>query len=184
MALSDRVAKPIAISLLECLSDAVQLLDRPPADVMLRSGNLVNFLVGLSKNECCAGLAWVRVDQIVPSSGQNWPAQDLIPQPRVCLPLRYAVNLEIGIVRCAPVASTTIPSADEWNISAENVLDDFAAMQKAVCCFRDLLEPGQMVLEGAWNPLAVQGMCVGGTLNVTASAAPCNCLDDESPASQ
>lgn len=183
MPLKDRVAAPLAIELLKCLNDAVNLLEKPPADRMLRSGNIVNFLVGLTKNECCAGLAWVRVDAVVPSSGQNWPAADLVPLPRGCATQRYAVRLEMGIVRCAPVASTTIPTDDQWNISAVDTLDDMAAMQKAICCMRDLLEPNQLILEGSWEPLAVQGMCVGGILPVTISAAPCNCLDDESPAS-
>lgn len=178
MPITDRVATPLAMDLLMCLDLQVQQLEKPPRDVMLRSGNQVNFLMSLTKNECCAGLAWVRVAQITPSSGQNWPAQDL--QPQRCGTQRYAVELEMGVVRCAPVATDRgIPSEDTWNISAVDTLADFAAMDRAICCFQDGFTG--LTLPGAWTPLAVQGMCVGGTMNLTVSAAPCNCVDEESP---
>jgi hypothetical protein len=183
MAIVDLVATPLAMRLLVCLADQVAQLEKPPANVMLRSGSQVNFLLSLTKNECCSGLAWVRVSSIVPSSGgngQNFPSQDITPQR--CGTMRYAVELEMGVVRCAPVATATaIPSDDRWNISAADTLADFAAMDRAICCFLDGF-PG-LALPGAWTPLAVQGMCVGGTMTITASADPCNCTDDESPAS-
>ena len=179
MAIVDLVATPLALRLLVCLAEQAALLEKPPKDVMLRSGNQVNFLMSLTKNECCNGLAWVRVSQIAPSSGQNFPSQDLIPSK--CGTQRYAVELEMGIVRCAPVATAqAIPSDDIWNISAIDTLADFAAMDRAICCF--LRGFGGIALPGAWTPLAVQGMCVGGTMQLTASATPCNCVDDESPA--
>lgn len=181
MTIVDLVATPLAMRLLVCLSEQAKLLEKPPKDVMLRSGNQVNFLMSLTKNECCNGLAWVRVAGIVPSSGangQNFPSQDLTPQK--CGTARYAVELEMGIVRCAPVATAqAIPSDDIWNISAVDTLADFAAMDRAICCFLDGF--GGIALPGAWTPLAVQGMCVGGVMTLTASANPCNCIDDESP---
>jgi hypothetical protein len=181
MPIIDRVATPLALELLACLDQQVQQLEKPPAHTMLRSGNQVNFLVSLSKNECCQGLAWVRVSQIAPSSTQNWPAQDVTP-PHGCGVTRWAVQMEMGIIRCAPVADgVRLPSEDAWNISALDTLADFAAMDRAICCFQESFRG--LTLVGAWEPLAVQGMCVGGTMTLTASANPCNCVDDESPAS-
>jgi hypothetical protein len=174
------VATPLAMRLLVCLDEQVQQLEKPPQNVMLRSGTQVNYLMSLTKNECCAGLAWVRVSQIAPSSTANWPSQDVNP-PRGCGVLRYAVQLEMGVVRCAPVATAqSIPSEDAWNISAVDTLADFAAMDRAICCFQDGFNG--LTLVGAWEPIAVQGMCVGGTMSLTASANPCNCIDQESPA--
>lgn len=179
MAIVDLVATPLAMRLLVCLGEQAAMLEKPPRDVMLRSGNQVNFLMSLTKNECCNGLAWVRVAQIAPSSGNNFPSQDQTPQK--CGTARYAVELEMGIVRCAPVATAqAIPSDDIWNISAIDTLADFAAMDRAICCFLDGFNG--IALPGAWTPLAVQGMCVGGVMSITASANPCNCIDDESPA--
>lgn len=178
MTIVDNVATPLAMRLLVCLAEQVAMLEKPPADVMLRSGNQVNFLMSLTKNECCNGLAWVRVAQIAPSSGQNFPSQDLTPQR--CGTQRYAVELEMGVVRCAPVATAqAIPSDDRWNISAVDTLADFAAMDRAVCCFLEGFSG--LALQGAWTPIAVQGMCVGGQMTLTASANPCNCIDEESP---
>ncbi len=178
MTIVDLVATPLAMRLLLCLSGQVAQLEKPPAHVMLRSGNQVNYLMSLTQNECCEGLAWVRVSQIVPSSGPNWPSQDVVPNR--CGTQRYAVELEMGVVRCAPVATDrSIPSDDQWNISAVDTLADFAAMDRAICCFIDGFTG--LTLPGAWNPIAVQGMCVGGTMQLTASANPCNCIDEESP---
>lgn len=180
MTIVDLVATPLAMRLLVCLSTQVAQLEKPPANVMLRSGTQVNYLMSLTRNECCEGLAWVRVAQIVPSSGNSWPAQDQTPQR--CGTQRYAVELEMGVVRCAPVATAqAIPSDDRWNISTIDTLADFAAMDRAICCFLEGFTG--LALPGAWNPIAVQGMCVGGTMNLTASANPCNCVDHESPGS-
>lgn len=178
MAIVDLVATPLAMRLLVCLDGQVVQLEKPPAHTMLRSGTQVNYLMSLTRNECCEGLAWVRVAQVVPSSGNNWPAQDITPNR--CGTQRYAVELEMGIVRCAPVATAqAIPSDDRWNISAIDTLADFAAMDRAVCCFLDGFNG--LMLQGPWNPIAVQGMCVGGTMTINASANPCNCVDEESP---
>ena len=177
MPIVDTVATPLAMRLLLCLDRQVQQLEKPPANVMLRSGTQVNYLMSLTKNECCSGLAWVRVAGIVPSSGNNWPAQDLAPLK--CGTQAYAVELEMGVVRCAPISTPqAIPSEDTWNISAIDTLADFAAMDRAICCFLEGFN--RLALPGAWSPIAVQGTCVGGTMTLTASAAPCNCVDEES----
>lgn len=177
MALVDRVAWPLAIRLLTCLDQAIEKLETPPKNIGLRPGDSVAFYVSRMRDECCEGLAWVRVVSVAPSSTNQWPNPDILPQK--CNTLRYAVVLEMGIVRCAPASGASeIPSQEQWDNLTETILDDMAAMQNAVCCFGDGFNG--LYLEGTWTPLSIEGACAGGSMNVTASASPCNCRGDES----
>lgn len=180
MGVVDQVALPLATRLLICLEQEILRLpeaDRPKR-IGLRTGDRVDFLVSTRQNECCLGLAWVRVASIAPSSTANWPSQDVVP-PR-CGVQQWAVVLEMGIVRCAPVPTVSaIPTVDTWNGVTEAVLADFAVMDRAICCFQDGFR--RLTLPGQWQPLSIDGMCVGGTMELTAAASACNCGEDESP---
>jgi hypothetical protein len=172
MPLTDRVAWPVAIRLLTCLDSAIELLASPPKNIGLRPGDSVAFYASRMRDECCEGLAWVRVVSVAPSSTNQWPNPDILPQK--CNTLRYAVVLEMGIVRCAPApGANEIPSQDAWDTLTETILDDMAAMQKAVCCFADGFNG--LYLEGTWTPLSIEGACAGGSMNLTVSAGACNC---------
>lgn len=175
----DQVAWPLAIRLLGCLEDSVAELQFPPKNIGLRPGDSVAFYVSRMRDECCEGLAWVRVAQVAPSSSAQWPNPDITPQP--CWPLRYAVQLEMGIVRCAPApGANEIPSQDAWDNLTDLILNDMAAMQNAACCFADGFDLHGVYLVGAWNPLSIEGACAGGSMTITASAGPCNCGPVES----
>lgn len=174
--LVDLMVLPRAESMLACLQETVADLAKPPADVMLRVGNQVELLMSLNQNECCSGLGWVRVAGIWPSSGAAFPEPDALADK--CGPLRYAAQLELGIARCAPTTDIrTIPTADQWNEVTATVLDDAAAMRRAVCCWTDLNKDA-LHLIGAWQPLLVQGGCLGGTMTVTVATPACDCEDD------
>jgi hypothetical protein len=57
-------------------------------------------------------------------------------------------------------------------------MDAAAAMRRAICCFIEAA-PGraQRVLPGTWQPVSVQGGCVGGILPVTLRGPACDCPD-------
>lgn len=169
--LVDPSVLPVATSLLACLQETVADLDAPPASVSLRVGTQVEMLLSQSADECCLGVGWVRVAAIFPS--------DEFPQPNStwssCGPLQWAAVLEMGIGRCAPAPEADeLPTGDEWNALAEAVLADAAAMRKALCCFADL-EQDRMHIAGLWQPLPVEGGCVGGFMTVTVAIDNCDC---------
>lgn len=173
----DQVAWPLAIRLLGCLDAAVSELEFVPKNIGLRPGDSVAFYVSRMRDECCEGLAWVRVVSVAPSSSAQWPNPDITPQS--CYPLRYAVVLEMGIVRCAPApGANDIPSQDAWDNLTELILNDMAAMQNAACCFGE--DFNGLYLTGTWTPLSIEGACAGGSMTLTASASPCNCEPVES----
>lgn len=176
MPISDPLVMPMARELLECLEQEIAKVENPPVYVQLRAGNVVAHLASTTQDECCEGLAWVRPAAFFPSS-EVFPVQD---SSSIKTGVRaWAVTLELGSVRCAPTPDETrIPTAQEWDDVTQAVMDDAAAMRRAICCFIDGARnrPGR-VLPGIWQPLDVQGGCVGGILPVTILGPACDCAD-------
>lgn len=159
----------IAQQLLTCLESAYATsTNEAPGEICLRVGQ-VPFSIGTNEDLCCTGLAWVRIVQIYPSS--VFPVQDQTVIP--CPGSQYAVELEMGAVRCLPDhGAKSGASCDEWTASFLEVDEDAAVMRQALCCMRDNLDTGftgDTFLAGAWQPIDGQGGCIGGTMNVTYS---------------
>lgn len=176
MAVSDPLVMPLARELLECYRQELAKLEDPPQHIGLRPGTVVDFLMSTSDDECCEGLAWVRPAGFFPSSGP-FPSQDETAQKQGTL--AWAVTLELGFVGCSPTTDeNSIPSDDQWDETTQTVMDAAAAMRRAICCFI-AAEPGraQRVIPGLWQPVAVQGGCVGGLIPVTLRGPACDCAD-------
>lgn len=162
---------PIAEQLLTCLTEAVATLAVPPRNVMLRPGTQAEFLLSTARDECCEGLAWVRLSQVYPSAKFPQPDGAYLP----CYPVQYAAVFELGIVRCAPMTDAEdIPSADEWNTVTALVLNDAAAMRRAICCWTELTTDTQY-LTGLWLPINTEGGCTGGIQTITIAIGACDC---------
>ena len=172
-AITDPGVLPVATSLLHCLQTALIDVAEPPENVSLRVGTQVELLLSETRDECCEGVGWVRVASIYPSAGFPEPDPDHSPSA----PIQWAAILEMGVARCAPTPDAdSMPDSDEWNRIGEAVLDDAAAMRRALCCWTDL-EPDRMYLAGLWQPLPVDGGCLGGYMAVTVAVDACDCTD-------
>lgn len=177
MGISDPLVMPLARQLLACYEQELLKLDVPPQHIGLRPGSVVDFLMSTTSDECCEGLGWVRPAAFFPSS-QTFPVQDAAPNKQGAL--GWAITLEMGIVMCAPTPDEhSIPSDDEWDAVTQKVMDASAAMRRAICCFIELDRPNrlQKVLPGIWQPVSVEGGCVGGLLPVTLRGPACDCAD-------
>jgi hypothetical protein len=176
MALADPLVMPLAQELLVCLDQELLKVETPPRYVQLRAGNVVAHLLSMGQDECCEGLAWVRPASFYPASAV-FPTQDAAPVKGGTK--AWAVTLEIGAIRCAPTGDeTTIPTGAEWEDTVQAVMDDAAAMRRAICCFIEQ-EPRRSgrVLPGQWQPIDVQGGCVGGIMTVTIMGPACDCSE-------
>lgn len=173
---SDPVVMPLAREMLACLDQEISKVDDPPMYVQLRTGSVVDHLLSTVEDECCSGLAWVRPITFFPSS-ESFPTQDGSPVTRGVR--AWAVVLELGAIRCAPTPDAeAIPTAEEWDALTQAVMDDAAAMRRALCCFVDARPGrGQRTLAGQWEPLSIQGGCVGGTFQVTVQGPACDCSE-------
>lgn len=173
----DPLVVPLAEELLVCFAQELAKVDQPPKYVQFRTGTVVDHLLSSSQDECCEGLAWVRVAQFFPTSA-TFPVQDETPTPKGTQ--AWAVVLELGAVRCAPIGDEhSIPTAAMWEANFRAIMDDAAAMRRALCCFGEA-KPGRLkngLLPGSWEPLSVQGGCSGGVMTVTVRGPACDCLE-------
>lgn len=183
MAIADPVVMPLARELLECYEQEIGKVLDPPTYMSLRPGTVVDHLLSTSHDECCEGLAWVRPGSFYPSSG-SFPLQDQVSVKSANGgALAWAITLELGSIRCAPThGPNAIPTTAEWDATTQAVMDDAAAMRRAICCFIDANPRRKgLVLPGIWQPIAVEGGCVGGVLPVTVMGPACDCQDAGPP---
>lgn len=174
-AVVDPIATPVALELLSCFTAKLNALPNPPARIQMRVGTETGPLIGPNVDECCPGLAWVRVANVYPS-WDNFPAEDNTWLPTG--PLAYAVVLEMGMAFCMPWSDAEgsfddidPPSTQDWNAAFNTQMQHQTLMrQTAACCWR----PTQRRAVGQWESLAVEGGCTGGKLTVIVSVpAPC-----------
>ena len=171
----DPIATPVATALLSCLTAQMNELPSPPARIEIRAGAEGGPLIGPNVDECCAGLAWVRVASVYPS-WDSFPSPDNTWLP--CGPLAYAVVLEMGSAFCMPWSDSDQamdnmdpPSTADWATAHTTLMQHQTLMRRAAaCCWPHTVRRAV----GEWNPLSVEGGCMGGTLRVTVSVmAPC-----------
>ena len=171
-------AMTLAQTLLACLETALAAGPNPiVADhVMLRAGSQVTPLLGTRDDECCRGLGWVRIDQVT-------GVKQLGDRENVdCFSADRAVTLEMGVMRCAPSADVgSVPTKDQWTAVSLQLDADHGAMEAAICCaFGDLDDDDQVadqvaeeVAVGPYQPVGVDGNCIGGTMTVTLRMTNC-----------
>jgi hypothetical protein len=150
-----------AQALLACLETALNARANPPARVMLRAGEVVTPLLGTSEDECCDGLAWVRIAGVARRTDF-----DAI-QP--CVGTGRRLTLEMGVVRCAPTSdSATVPTEEQWTNAALQLDSDHDAMEAALCCLADTGDWDPLPELGAdgYRPTGVDGNCIGGLMTV------------------
>lgn len=177
MPIFDQVVMPLARELLACLGQEIAKVENPPKYVGLRPGNVVAHLLSTSEDECCSGLAWVRPVTFYPTGNGPFPAQDETPLKTGVK--AWAITLEMGAVRCAPTpGADRIPTTEEWDATTQAVMDDAAAMRRALCCFLDAdpRRAGRMIAV-PWLPLDIEGGCVGGVMEMTVMGPACDCSD-------
>lgn len=169
----DPAVWPMLVELLACLSAAADEVEAPPLYRQIRTGDQIQAGVSPTQDECCQGLAWVRPVQVSPTSA--FPTPESAWQP--CPPGELAVEIELGMLRCAPFMADGSSDADlllvtegQWATTTNRVLADAAAMRRAACC---MIAKGYTVFVGSWNPVAVEANCTGGTMRITVAVPFC-----------
>lgn len=186
--MSDLVVWPILDELVSCLESAFNDWDHPspPALICHRTGNgqsIPMFDPKRKVNECCRGLAWVRLLTNYPTAG----GEGLEFSQRVsnCFD-GEAITVELGALRCWPHAGG-YASCDDWAANAYNVTEDLAALRRVIkCCWTPAHQTdGLAALRGQSRPGGISGQCVGNILPVTIGQvdASLDCCEPTSPGS-
>lgn len=159
----------IADALRVCLAAAFEGDTEIPAEICHRPGDQVPLNVGTAQDECCSGLAWVRVASVEPVTDF---AQAESADFNACN-VDQRITFELGVARCNPFGDASAgPSCATWTALALRMDQDRVAMGSAVCCLAAssaLLEDQGVyrVRKGLWEPFPSSGLCAGGTLTVT-----------------
>lgn len=159
----DTIAMPLLEQLLDCLCQQLALTTAGPVCACC-------ITTGPPVIDCCAcagagteGQAWVRVVRIYPSA-PRFPAQQVDVQR--CPVTGLAVEIELGAARCSRTITEDGSPADcdAQLADAEIVLDDAAAMRRALgCCFAG----DKILVINQWQSYGPEGGCVGGFMAVT-----------------
>lgn len=114
--------------------------------------------------ECCGGFAWVRLLGAYPSV--NFPA--VANQPQRCFIDTWALQVEIGITRCAPQPCDILSAVccDAEADAAAILLDDFLQARALFTCGCLTLRSDQ-VIPGAWRTYGPEGGCLGAVMSAT-----------------
>lgn len=161
---------PMLVQALACLEEAADTLPNPPKYRRLAGGENVVAGIDATTDECCEGLAWVRVISAVPTDSFPTPASGY----QNCPPAELAVELELGILRCSPYAASgqnelQVPTPEMHAAAVAAVLVDAAAMRAAACCLGKLYP----VIIGTGQQAQTEANCMGGTQRVTVAVPFC-----------
>ena len=163
------LALPLAQTLRDCLEESLN--DRanplPEERVQLRFGAELFPDRAQDPDECCPGIAWVRIVETVPRFTQD------DAQARCVQSLRRT-TLEMSVYRCMPTPGPgALVTADQWAAVTVQAESDHSAMEAALCCFVEtVLSPVAPVagdpdiFAGPWTPLGPDANCVGSAMSV------------------
>ncbi|WP_282775774.1 hypothetical protein [Nocardia sp. CC201C] len=113
------------------------------------------------------GMAWTRVVSVGPTERFPAPLSQPVPAGRVA---QLAAVIELGVDRCYwNTDDNAMPDIAVLDSLARDVLDDAAAMRRAVECAG---LSGDVVL-GPWTPRGPSGGIHGGTMTVTVQVDTC-----------
>lgn len=172
--MTDNLVLPVATTLRDCLCAALNSLPSPPAQCCLRWGDSVSALMATMADECCEGLAFVRIASVFPT-GADFPNPLTDAVVTACGPYAWGATFEFGTFRCAASVSgdlDTLASCADWEALTALMAQDMMAMRLALCCFQDTLDPQTLAI-GSANPLPVEGICTGVSQMVTVMLNGC-----------
>ncbi|GIE28984.1 hypothetical protein Ait01nite_020290 [Actinoplanes italicus] len=177
MASADEVAWPVAVAVRNLIGgELAGAVGGPPATVAVVPGRDVAI------DDCCAGLAWVRIVRVFPSDPGEFPnARTAAVTADGCLGgLYWAVELGVGSARCAPSEDDAgvPPTGAELEASAFALADDAGRIRRAVLCGLPGLEEVDEVAIGEQTNVGPSGGCVGQELLVTVLTRACVCGEE------
>lgn len=153
----DARVRPAAELLMSCLAAEAAASPSPPGTISYRLGVTGEPLAGTIVDECCNGLAFVRVSTMTPS----WSTPTPNATPIRC-GLAWQIEFEIGIWRCVPIGSAEVPPDSlDWLAAQNQMFDDMLTLRAAACCFVGKREPGTVVYSDISPKDDPEGGCFG-----------------------
>lgn len=147
-----------------------------PAHFRLVPGLVPVFSLSAVTDECCEGIAWVRLAQFY--SSDEFPSQRPTWQPEG--EVSWSAVLEIGVARCGGGPGQDIqtgPTDDQYAAWMQTLADDGAALRRVGPGLAR--NPNSMIIDyfygpGPWEPLGAEGNCMGGAMHLSIQVAACD----------
>lgn len=156
----------IACENLAAVNDAYTV----PKSFTFLPGDTANEDISQFNDLCCQGTGYVRLAQAYPS-WENFPSPDQIAGS--CSPMAWALPMEMGIMRCAPVGTALlIPTAAQWAVANATASADLVAMMQALCCYKESF-PMDATLGTGWVPKGPSGGCLVGAMGLVTQLIGC-----------
>lgn len=126
-------------------------------------------------DECCQGVAFLRIVNIFPCDDFPNPAAVWLPHDDG--EVSWGVTLDIGVARCGQSApgSELAPTDDQYTADVMTILSDVAALHRVGPYLMKLSAPP--IYEYAyseWQPAQAEGGCVGGSMQFHIQVAACD----------
>lgn len=141
---------------------ATMPIDQQPEHLQVRAGIQAMPDISQFQDECCEGLAYIRIMRTYPSA--DFPTPDAEPITP-CGPYSLAVETELGLYRCFHVGTAEEVVGDVFQTAAGlQEAADYGYLYKAMCCVNTALEGmfrTRSVVFSDWAPFEVQGGCFG-----------------------
>lgn len=173
--------RPLGQALLDCLCEKVSLIPNPPQNCCFRLGIEVAHDADLFTDMCCEGLAYVRLGEVYPST-DGFPDEDVTRQATVnCGIGGWAVQLFMGIIRCAPMGTnTSMPTCEEYTAAAVQNFVDSQALRATACCFIESVRNTELLLGyhaiiGRQTQGTILGGCIERSQVITVQVPNCDC---------
>lgn len=126
--------------------------------------------------DCCDGFGWVRMVGAYPSV--NFP--QLLATPERCRIDTWAVQVEIGVARCAPQpCGATGPTCCEAELTAALIqMDDLSRLRRLfTCCLTDTIRADETI-PGPWRVVGPEGGCISSVMTATLLISDfCGCIE-------
>ncbi len=159
----DGRVRPVAEALMTCLANEAAGSPNPPGTVSYRLGVTGEPLAGTIIDECCNGLAYLRIGAMQPS----WST----PSPNnvsIRCGMAWAIEMEIGIWRCVPIGTAEVPpSPADWLVAQNQMFDDMLTLRAVACCFVKQRDPGSVLYAEASPKDDPEGGCFGVSLTMS-----------------
>lgn len=143
-----------------------------PAHFRMTPGLSPVFTLTAETDECCEGVAWLRV--VGQHSTMEFPAQQQIWEPEG--EVSWTVILEIGVGRCGGGPGPDMAPTDaQYTADTKILMDDAAALRRVG---PNLKATSTNIIDymytGSWEPVAAEANCMGGLIQLAIQVAACD----------
>jgi hypothetical protein len=168
------VADPTVMPALEAILAAMRVelakVADPPAHFRHAPGLSAVIALTEEGDECCEGVAWVRLTGVLPTT--EFPEEaGWQPDGEVS----WAVETEIGVARCGGGPGAEMAPTDaQYLADVQKLADDAAALRRVGPNLRATSTAVIDVMYGRWDPVAAEGNCMGGVIKLTVQIEACD----------